>query len=138
MLFTAACGSPAPEHMPPAKPAPSPEPAQQQTQVATPAERPTPDQEVMAKARKRLAEGRAFYQRGRYKLAEQRLKEVITLYPFLPDANVLLGKIFLVLGASGKDPAMIESARLMFEMALALDPNRREARLLLELFQEIP
>lgn len=78
------------------------------------------------------------YSKGEYDRAEELLKEAVTLYPFLPEANLALGKIFLIRGSALRDRAMINSARLMFEMARALDPNMREPAVLLQLFQSSP
>jgi len=62
----------------------------------------------------------------------------MTLYPFLAEANLLLGKIFLIRGAATLDRTLIDHARLMFEMAKSLDPTLRETDLLLELFAPPP
>jgi hypothetical protein len=56
----------------------------------------------------------------------------------LPEATLVLGKILLIRGAAARDPALLASARLMFEMARALDPSLREPVVLLELFAPAP
>jgi tetratricopeptide (TPR) repeat protein len=89
----------------------------------------------VAEAKTHLTAGLAAFKRGDYDLAEQECKEAMTLYPFLAQANLTVGKILLIRGAAAKDYALIDSARLMFEMAKALDPALREAEVLLELFR---
>ena len=71
---------------------------------------------------------------GDYKRAEALLKESLYLYPFLIESNLLLGKIFLIRGSATRDYILINNAKLMFEMALALDPGIDEPRGLLDLF----
>ena len=71
---------------------------------------------------------------GDYKRAEALLKESLYLYPFLIESNLLLGKIFLIRGSATRDYILINNAKLMFEMALALDPGVDESRVLLDLF----
>ena len=66
------------------------------------------------------------------------LKESVTLYPFVAQANLLLGKVFLIRGSAARDLSLIHSARLMFEMAHALDASLREAEILLDLFLAPP
>ena len=51
-------------------------------------------------------------------------------------ANLVLGKVLLIRGAAARDQVMIDSARLMFKMALSIDPELREADVLLSLFKE--
>ena len=53
----------------------------------------------------------------------------------MPEANLLLGKIFLIRGAANRDLTMMDNARLMFEMAKAMEPENREVTTLLELFR---
>ncbi len=96
------------------------------------------DPKQEAKARRLIQRGRALYEKGEYERAETVLKEAVTLYPFVAEANLVLGKIFLIRGSATRDRAMINSARLMFEMARALDPNMREPAVLLELFLAAP
>ena len=62
------------------------------------------------------------------------LKESITIFPFLAQAQLTLGKIFLIKGSAARDIALLNSARLMFEMARAIDPGQAEIQTLLELF----
>jgi tetratricopeptide (TPR) repeat protein len=102
--------------------------------LTLPAEPPAPNPEDVAKARALVKRGELLYRNGDYDQAEATLKEAITAYPFLAQANLLLGKIFLVRGAAQRDLSMIHSARLMFEMARALDGSLREAEVLLDLF----
>ena len=89
----------------------------------------------MAEAQKKLVEARHLFTRGRYEKAEILLKDAITLFPFVPEANLLLGKIFLIRGAASRDLTMMDNARLMFEMAKAMEPDNREVTTLLELFR---
>lgn len=136
-----ACGSPP---LPEPLPAPPAEAYSEvptlKPQVASPhpvqkiAEPPPIDPKDAERARALSAEGQKLYQRGDYDGAERALKEALTLYPFLADAHLVLGKIFLIRASSGRDMSMMNSARLMFEMARALDPAAREPILLLELF----
>ena len=95
---------------------------------------PPPSNREMKQAKRLLERGMAHYKRGDYDNAEKYLTEAIGLYPFLPAANLALGKILLIRGSATRDMALMESARLMFEMARALDPSLREPELLLELF----
>ena len=83
----------------------------------------------------RLTEdGRRSYLDGRYDNAERVLKDALLLYPFLPEARLLLAKVLLVRGAAGRDLATLKLAKLMLEMALAMQPDLAEAVKLLELF----
>jgi len=97
-----------------------------------------PDPKAAAKARRFILRARIMYGKGEYDKAELVLKEAITMYPFFAEANLLLGKIFLIRGSATRDRTMINSARLMFEMARALDPTLREPAVLLELFMAAP
>jgi hypothetical protein len=99
---------------------------------------PAPNPEHVAKARQRARQGVEAYRDGDYDRAEFLLKEAITFYPFLPDANMTLGRIFLIRGSASRDRALITSARTMFEMTRAMDPNLREVQVLLDLFHEAP
>ena len=92
----------------------------------------------MTKANRLLERGMVAYRRGDYDRAEGFLKEAMTIYPFLPEANLALGKILLIRGSATRDMSLINSARLMFEMARALDPKLREPELLLQLFTSVP
>ena len=80
-------------------------------------------------------QSRDYYRKGAYFEAEGLLKEAITLYPFLASVNLMLGKIYLIRGSAIRDPVLLENARMMFEMAKALEPTAKESDLLLELFQ---
>ncbi len=95
---------------------------------------PEPDPKDVARAKRLAEQGIRAYHQGEYDRAEALLKEGITLYPFMVEANLALGKIFLIRAAATRDPALMSNARLMFEMAQALDPQGREAALLLQLF----
>jgi tetratricopeptide (TPR) repeat protein len=79
-------------------------------------------------------QGEQSYRNGQYEEAEKLLKEALSKYPFLASANLLLGKILLLRASASRDMDMMQSARLMFEMANTLDPSLREAKILLELF----
>ena len=81
----------------------------------------------------RRAQG--LHRSGKYAAAEKLLTRALTLYPFNADVNLLLGKIYLLKGYANRDPAMLSTARLMFEMAGALEPELQEPRLLLKLFK---
>tara|TARA_B100000676_G_C17868967_1_gene727530 strand:+ start:348 stop:824 length:477 start_codon:yes stop_codon:yes gene_type:complete len=89
----------------------------------------------MRQAKILLSQGETYYRKGAYFEAEGLLKEAITIYPFLASANLMLGKIYLIRGSAIKDPILLENARMMFEMAKALEPTAKESDLLLELFQ---
>jgi len=97
-----------------------------------------PNPEIVAKGKQLAKQGLESYRDGDYDRAESLLKEAIAVYPFLADANLTLGRIFLIRGSATRDRAMITSARTMFEMARAMDPNLREAQVLLDLFREAP
>ncbi|MEZ4272755.1 MAG: hypothetical protein R3C68_15385 [Myxococcota bacterium] len=97
-----------------------------------------PSPEDIERARLLMQRGINHYQKGEYKRAEDFLKESMGYYPFSAQANVVLGKVLLIRGSAERDAACINSARLMFEMAHALDPNLREPTMLLELFQSPP
>jgi len=99
---------------------------------------PPPNPKMVSHARRLMQRGVNHYHRGEYDKAESLLKEAITMYPFLPKANLVLGKILLIRGSAERDTAKIESARLMFEMARALNPELREPAVLLELFVAPP
>jgi hypothetical protein len=99
------------------------------------ADTPSVDPRVLAEASDLLKQGLAAYHLGAYDQAEMLLKRSITVYPFLAQANLALGKIFLLKGAARRDETLIESARLMFDMAHSIDPSLREPLILLELFK---
>jgi len=92
--------------------------------------------EDMRRAQDLVARAAKHFERGGYDDAEELLKSAITISPFIAEANLILGKIFLVKGAAVRDRTMITNARLMFEMAKTLDPSLREAQMLLELFSQ--
>jgi tetratricopeptide (TPR) repeat protein len=106
--------------------------------IPAPKEAAPLDPKSEARAKRLIQKGRVLYAKGEYEKAEEVLKEAVTLYPFLAEANLALGKIFLIRGSALRDRAMINSARLMFEMARALDPGMREPAVLLELFLAAP
>lgn len=89
-------------------------------------------------AKKLLDKGLLAYQKGDYDAAEAALAQSMALYPFLAEAHLTLGKIYLMRGSANRDPTMIDHARLMFQMAHAVDPNLRETDLLLQLFLTEP
>ncbi len=109
---------------------PEPEPATPQAQQ--------PNSADIARARALVKRGELLYRNGEYDQAEILLKEAVTLYPFLAQTNLLLGKIFLIRGSAARDIGLVHSARLMFEMARALDSSLREAEILLDLFHTPP
>ena len=76
------------------------------------------------------------YRQGKYRQSERLLKECLLWNPFLAKGNLLLGKLFLLRSAGSNDKSLVESAKLMFEMALRNDPNLREAKILLGLFKK--
>ena len=93
----------------------------------------------LKEAMKLTADGKRSYLEGRYDSAERVLKDALLLYPFLPEARLLLAKVLLVRGAAGRDLATLKLAKLMLEMALAMQPDLEEATQLLELFRvELP
>ena len=85
------------------------------------------------------ANGRTAYLDGNYDSAERSLKDALLVYPFLPEARLLLAKVLLVRGAASRDLATLKLAKLMLEMALAMQPDLLEATQLLELLSaELP
>ncbi len=101
-------------------------------------EPPPPNPADVSRARALVKRGELLYRNGEYDQAELVLKESVTIYPFVAQANLLLGKIFLIRGSANRDLSLIHSARLMFEMAHALDASLREAEILLDLFLAPP
>ncbi len=89
-------------------------------------------------AKKLLDRGLLAYQKGDYDTAEAALAQSMALYPFLAEAHLTLGKIYLMRGSANRDQTMIDHAHLMFQMAHAVDPNLRETDLLLQLFLAEP
>lgn len=140
------CSSMSPKAPPPAEPAaarpeseppaPTPEPEPTKPEPVAPQPTPEPDPETKANAQTHYETGKALFREGRYDEAELELKEALNLYPFMAAANLVLGKVFLIRGAAARDQVMIDSARLMFKMALSIDPDLREADVLLSLFSE--
>jgi hypothetical protein len=104
--------------------------------VVEPAPRriPETDPQLAIKARQKIKRAQKLYAIGEYDRAEALLKESITIFPFLAQAQLTLGKIFLIKGSGTRDMALLNSARLMFEMAGAIDPGLAEIQTLLELF----
>ncbi len=94
-----------------------------------------PHPEDLRQAKILFTQSQDYYRKGAYFEAEGLLKEAITIYPFLASANLMLGKIYLIRGSAIRDPILMENARMMFEMAKALEPNSKESEMLLELFQ---
>ena len=95
---------------------------------------PETDPKLAVKALRKIKRAQKLYTMGEYDQAEALLKESITLFPFLAQAQLTLGKIFLIKGSAARDMALLNSARLMFEMAGAIDPGLAEIQTLLELF----
>ena len=95
---------------------------------------PSSDPKDILRAKKLVEKGVRLYHVGEYDAAETTLKEAMTIYPFLAEANLTMGKILLVKGSATRDRSLIDSSRLMFEMARALDPSLKESELLLDLF----
>jgi hypothetical protein len=119
--------------------APKPVLSRQEVAAASPpAKPPPPDPRLLARAQELVATASKAYHAGAYDIAEAALKEAITFYPFIAEANLLLGKIFLLRGSAARDVSLVAGARLMFEMAHTIDPTLREADLLLELFNHEP
>lgn len=145
-LLASACHSAPPPSAPPAvaeaRPAPEPPPEEAapvpeaSTSLSEPEATPEPDPATKARALARFEKGQELFRQGRYDEAEVELKEALNLYPFMAPANLVLGKVFLIRGAAVRDEVMIDSARLMFKMALSIDPALREANVLLSLFKE--
>lgn len=95
---------------------------------------PETDPQLAVIAQKKIKRAKKLYSTGEYDKAEILLKESITAFPFLAQAQLTLGKIFLIKGSAARDMALLNSARLMFEMARAIDPGQAEVQTLLELF----
>ena len=142
LVLGVACGTdaplpppkPAPVAVTPARPAPPPVASTTTTRPTSPPKQTPPDAKAVAEASELARRGLEAYQQGRYDEAEGLLKRSITLHPFLAQANLGLGKIFLLRGAAAHDEALIDSARLMFQMAHNNDPSLREPEILLQLF----
>ena len=91
-----------------------------------------------ARAAKLMQRGLTAYAHGDYAAAEETLKQALVLYPFLPRATLVLGKIYLMCGTARADPALLAAARRMFQMAHALDPELNETEALLQLLLDPP
>ena len=103
------------------------------------AEQATLNDQDLAMGLELTGKGRAAYFDGDYDAAERSLKDALLVYPFLPEARLLLAKVLLVRGAAGRDLATLKLAKLMLEMALAMQPDLLEATQLLELLSsELP
>ena len=134
-------GAASPEVVAKNTPSPAPSKPKVSAQVPAPelkiikAEQETLGSVELNEALKLTDEGRRSYLDGRYDSAERVLKDALLLYPFLPEARLLLAKVLLVRGAAGRDLATLKLAKLMLEMALAMQPDLQEAVQLLELFR---
>ena len=117
-----------------ARPLLPPTPPAKEVIKTAPRRVPETDPKLAIEAEKKIKRAKALYTTGQYDEAEDLLKKSITTFPFLADAQLLLGKIFLIKGSATRDVALLNSARLMFEMAAAIDPGRAEVQTLLELF----
>jgi len=141
LVLVIACGgcagraeAPPPEA---AEAGPDPAPAVASPPAAT--TRPAPPAatpEEIARARGLVDKGVKLYREGQYAQAEDVLKQGITLYPFMADANLVLAKILLIRASASRDMTLYNNARLMLEMARALDPGSREVEQLLELVRQ--
>ena len=125
--------------------APTPAEPPAEPEVETPrleiveAEQATLSDQDLAMGLELTGKGRAAYFDGDYDAAERSLKDALLVYPFLPEARLLLAKVLLVRGAAGRDLATLKLAKLMLEMALAMQPELIEATQLLELLSsELP
>jgi tetratricopeptide (TPR) repeat protein len=107
------------------------------TEPTTSRHPPEPEPEEIARAEQLVARGVTLYRKGDYDEAEKLLKQAMAVYPFVAEGNLTLGKIFLIRGSATRDSTLIDSARLMFEMARAMGGSR-EADMLLELFRSVP
>ncbi|MEM6558550.1 MAG: tetratricopeptide repeat protein [Myxococcota bacterium] len=147
--LVAACGASGSQHEPspaPSRPVPSAAPTvtkAPEAPVSDPvvtveepeAVNPAPDPETEKRARAHYRSGVDLFQQGRYAQAELELKEALNLYPVMAPANLVLGKVLLIRGTAAHDQGLIDNARSMFEMARSIDPELREAELLLKLFR---
>ena len=139
----AGCGGTPSREFPVASPKPvrPAEPPRPSSPVAATASTPstptvTSEEEVfdVRTATTLAVEAEKAYIRGDYVSAEAKLKQAITIYPFLSRGYLLLGKVLLIRGSAEHDTGLLNNARLMFEMALAMDPALEEADRLLRLF----
>ncbi len=92
--------------------------------------------EDVARARALVDQGVRLYREGEYTKAEDVLKQAITIYPFMADANLVLAKILLIRASATRDMTLYTNARLMLEMARALEPGSHEIQQLLELVRQ--
>jgi tetratricopeptide (TPR) repeat protein len=90
----------------------------------------------IARAKALVVKGVELYRDGEYTQAEESLKQAIEIYPFMAQANVVMAKILLIRASATKDMTLYANARLMLEMARALDPSSREIAELLELIRQ--
>ena len=87
-----------------AEPAFDPNAGSRQAYPIPPAKSAPPlDNRLAVKAKKLLQRARTLYGKGEYDKAEVLLKEVVTTYPFMAEANLMLGKIFLIRGSATRD-----------------------------------
>ncbi len=103
---------------------------------ALPAPREGASPQDVARARGLVDQGVRLYREGQYTQAEDVLKQAITIYPFMADANLVLAKILLIRASATRDMTLYTNARLMLEMARALEPGSREIEQLLELVRQ--
>lgn len=101
-----------------------------------PEARDTTPPEDVERAHALVDEGMRLYREGQYDQAEKVLQEAITLYPFMAEANLTLAKILLIRASATHDLGLYTNARLMLEMAHALDPQSTEIEQLLELVRQ--
>jgi len=144
-LVLSSCAHSADQERPAVEPVAAPPQASAVEQPKPPASRskapahpapPTATPEEVARARALVDKGVKLYREGQYAQAEDVLKQGITLYPFMADANLVLAKILLIRASATKDMTLYTNARLMLEMARALDPSSREVEQLLELVRQ--
>jgi TolA-binding protein len=145
-LVLSSCAHGAEQERPAVEPAAPPPPASAVEPPKPPSSRsapapahpapPTATPDEIARARALVDRGVKLYREGQYAQAEDVLKQGITLYPFMADANLVLAKILLIRASATKDMTLYTNARLMLEMARALDPSSREVEQLLELVRQ--
>ena len=82
-----------------------------------------------------MQQAQGLYLAGGYEAAEKVVKQALSIDPFAAQAHFLLGKILLLRGTATHDYRLLRNARLMFEMAVALEPEFSEARDLVELLR---
>ena len=103
------------------------------------AEQATLNDQDLAMGLELTGKGRAAYFDGDYDAAERSLKDALLVYPFLPEARLLLGKSSLGSWSGRTRFGDLKLAKLMLEMALAMQPELLEATQLLELLSsELP